>query len=74
MEVTTGPTSTELPIPKVPKAMAAINKDLFLELFPRGLEVLSIPGGGREVTADTLAPDPEVLELGSSGTVTEVLF
>ena len=74
VEVTTGPTSTELPTPKVPKVMAAINKDLLLEVFPRGLEVLSIPGGGPEVTADTLAPDPEVLELGSSETVTEVLF
>ena len=73
-EVTTGPTSTELPTPKVPKVMAAINKDLLLEVFPRGLEVLSIPGGGPEVTADTLAPDPEALELGSSVTVTEVLF
>ena len=54
--------------------MAAINKDLLLEVFPRGLEVLSIPGGGPEVTADTLAPESEVLELGSSVTVTEVLF
>ena len=54
--------------------MAAINKDLLLEVFRRGLEVLSIPGGGPEVTADTLAPDPEALELGSSVTVTEVLF
>ena len=72
--VKTGPTSAELPTPKVPKVMAAINKDLLLEVFPRGLEVLSIPGGGPEVTADTLAPDPEALELGSSVTVTEVLF
>ena len=74
MEVTTGPTSTEVPTPKVPQVIAAINKDLLLEVFPRGLEVLSIPGGGPEVTAETLAPEPEVLELGSSVTVTEVLF
>ena len=74
MEVTTGPTSTELPTPKVSKVMAAMNKDLLLEVFPRVLEVLSGPGGGPEVKAETFAPEPEVLELGSSATVTEVLF
>ena len=74
MEVTTGPTSTELPTPKVPKVMAAIHKDLLREVFPCVLEVLSSPGGGPEVTAETLAPEPEVLELGSSVAVTEVLF
>ena len=56
--------------------MAANNIGLLLQVFPvaRGLEVLSIPGGVSEVTADTFAPEPEVLELGSSETVTEVLF
>ena len=74
--VTTGPTSTELPTPRVPKLMAAINKDLLREVFPCEFEVLSSPGGGPEVTAETLAPEPEVLglELASSATVTEVLF
>ena len=74
--VTTGPTSTELPTPKVPKVMAATNKELLLEVFPCEFEVLSSPGGGPEVTAETLAPEPEVLglELASSVTVTEVLF
>ena len=50
------------------------NKDLLLEVFPSGLEVLSIPVGGPEVTADTLAPEAELLELGSSVTVTFFFF
>ena len=74
MEATTGPTSTELPTPKVRKVMAANNKGLLVEVFPRRLEVLSNLGGGPEITSETFAPEPEVLELGSSVTVADVLF
>ena len=70
--VKTGPKSAELPTPKVLKVIAVYS----YRSIPvaRRLEALSIPGEGPEVIAKNFTSEPDVLELGSSATVTEALF